>query len=222
MNDYSNEFTHFKILPCYRHQNERIKLIKFDDEIFVSPSIDSFMKDSYLSTLKKIEKKDQPQPENVEDFETEDLSQEKEIPIDLTISFEHTTNFQLKLYSSFYQQNHIKLCYGGTFWISHLEKRASLEYFEKDIFEQNNEHKIQKRNTNSHTKKKHTQFQASHTIQIEKHLEILMKRSKILYFEESLDKPMKNTIGIWKIESEDRIKGGYLGGNSKIRLRNLR
>lgn len=179
------------------------------------------MKDSYLSALKKIEKKDQPQSENVDDFETEDIQQEKDIPIDLTISFEHTTNFQLKFYSSFYQQN-LKLCYGETFWISHLEKKACLEYFEKDIFEQNNENKIQKRNTNSHTKKKQTQQQASHTIQIEKHLEILIKRSKILYFEESMDKPMKNTIGIWKIESDDRIKGGYLGGNSKIRLRNLR
>ena len=73
LSDFSNEFTHFKILPCYRHQNERVKIIKFDDEILIAPSIDSFMKDSYLSTLKKIEKKDSPQPENVDDFENEEI-----------------------------------------------------------------------------------------------------------------------------------------------------
>ena len=131
LQDHPSEFTHFKLYPCYRHQNERIKLIQFEDEVYIAASFESFSRESYLSVQKKSERKEEDIQEDLEENENGENSIDKGLQCDLTISYEHNTRFRLRFYSAFYHQNTNKLLYGNIFWISHIEKNSYLEYYEK-------------------------------------------------------------------------------------------
>ena len=49
LEENSSEYSLFKILPCYKYQNELDKFIKFSDDVFIASALENINKDAYLA-----------------------------------------------------------------------------------------------------------------------------------------------------------------------------
>lgn len=79
----------FKILPCYKYQNERDKFIRYSDDIYISSSLENLNKEAFLGlvTKKIVEAKARKNS-----FEEEDRS-ENDLNDDFMINFDKKTKF---------------------------------------------------------------------------------------------------------------------------------
>lgn len=210
LDDHPSEFSHFKILPCYRYQNERSKFIQFDDEILVSTAWDESLKDSFMVIQKKFSSSQNADEQSELEENEEEAEFESQFTNELSISVEKSTKYRLRFYSSFDDQSQSRILFGDIVWISLIERKSHLQFELEQIDPCSNE-------TNS----KFVNMEDNRCKHIEKHFEILQKRNKNLHFEEFQDNQSKNTIGMWQIQGESLLKGGFLAWDSKIRLRHL-
>ena len=208
LNDHPSEFSHFKIIPCYRYQNERNKFIQFEDELYIATSWDESLKESYLVIQKKyVSNQNADESSELEENE-EEADIENQFSNELSISIEKSTKYKIRFYSSFEERSDYRILFGDIVWISLIERKSHLQ-FEMEQITPLNECKTKSNIDDPRCKS------------LEKHFEILQKRNKSLHFEEFQDKQSKNTIGMWQIEAENRLKGGFFAWDSKIRLRHL-
>jgi len=210
LGDHPSEFSHFKILPCYRYQNERNKFIKFDDELYIATAWDESLKDSFMVIQKKFSSsQNADDPSDLEENERE-ADIESQFMNELSISIEKSTKYKVKFHSSFDERSQYRILFGDIVWISLIERKSHLQFELEQIISFSNEPKAKNINSEDIRNKN-----------LEKNFEILLKRNQNLHFEEFQDKQSKNTFGMWQIEGETRLKGGFLSWDSKIRLRHL-
>lgn len=208
LDDNPSEFSHFKILPCYRYQNERNKFIQFDDELYIATAWDESLKDSFLVIQKKFSSSQNPDENSELEDNQEEADIESQFMNELSISIEKSTKYKLRFFSSFEERSQSRILLGDIVWISLIERKAHLQFESEPNFSASSNENKGKGPSNSEDIRS-------------KNLEILQKRNKSLHFEEFQDQQSKNTIGMWQIQGETRTKGGFLIWDAKIRLRHL-
>lgn len=102
MEENSSEYSLFRILPCYKYQNELDKFIKFSDDIYIASALEYISKDAYLALATTISTQKENNntkpvkyksvPENESD---EDAADDTNIlHDDFIIAFERTSKFR--------------------------------------------------------------------------------------------------------------------------------
>lgn len=215
LDNHPSEFSHFKILPCYRYQNERNKFIQFDDELYIATSWDESLKDSFMVIQKKFSSSQSAEEAIEIEENTDEGEMESQFMNELSISIEKSTKYKLHFFSSFVERSQSRVLFGDIVWLSLIERKSHLQYeleqtISFDFKEQSKENMIKPSN-----------LEDLRGRSMEKHYELLQRRNQSLHFEEFQDKKTKNTIGMWIIEGETRMKGGLLLWDTKIRLRHL-
>lgn len=154
MEENSSEYSLFKILPCYKYQNELDKFIKFSDDIYIASALENINKDAYLSLATTIVgnndgKSGSPAKSQVLDCESDDDTAAEDMNNfhdDFIIAFEKTSKFRFiffflnlkvlffsflfrfKLFCQCPNDENNSLYFGDIVWISHFEKEMCLEY----------------------------------------------------------------------------------------------
>lgn len=131
---------------------------------------------------------------------------------ELTISVEKSTKYKLNFFSSLDERSQGRILFGDIIWLSLIERKSHLQFEPKQTSLDTEQH---------HKEIQRVSVEEAKVKVMEKHYELLFKRNKNLHFEEFKNNQSKNTIGMWQIEGETRMKGGSLFWDSKIRLRHL-
>ena len=104
LEENSSEYSLFKILPCYKYQNELDKFIKFSDDIYIASALENINKDAYLALTTTVITDNIQQENALEsvskphelDSESEDeITEETKINDDFIIAFEKKSKFRL-------------------------------------------------------------------------------------------------------------------------------
>lgn len=99
MEDNPNEYTVFKIFPCYKYQNERESFVRFLDDVYIASAMENMNKNAYVSLASKGNSK---MANESKLWEHEDSDDETAIGgrfldkmhDDFVISFDKTTRFK--------------------------------------------------------------------------------------------------------------------------------
>ena len=96
LEDHPSEFSLFKILPCYKYQNERDKFIRFSHDIYIASALENINRDAFLCLSSKLnnpfERSSVNNVKNQEDNES-DIQEEATLIDDFMIAFEKSTKF---------------------------------------------------------------------------------------------------------------------------------
>lgn len=102
LEENSSEYSLFRILPCYKYQNELDKFIKFSDDIYIASALENINKDAYLALSTKIHNENEGnllKTENLENESEEDVADDSNnLNDDFIIAFEKTTKFRFIFY----------------------------------------------------------------------------------------------------------------------------
>ena len=102
LEENSSDYSIFKILPCYKYQNELDKFIKFSDDIYIASAQENINKDAYLAlaTTANIENESNLISVKPADNESEDddIAEENNLYDDFIIAFEKTSKFRFYFY----------------------------------------------------------------------------------------------------------------------------
>lgn len=105
LEENSSEYSLFKILPCYKYQNELDKFIKFSDDIFIASALENINKDAYLALSTTIlgspemKKFGHSQVLNVDSDEDDNVHEEANyLHDDFIIAFEKTSKFRFSIF----------------------------------------------------------------------------------------------------------------------------
>ncbi len=88
MEENTSESTLFKIMPCYKYQNERDKFIRFSDDIYISSSLENLNKEAFLGLVTKKVVDAKPRKYSMEEEESEN-----DLNDDFMINFDKKTKF---------------------------------------------------------------------------------------------------------------------------------
>lgn len=100
MEDNSNEYTVFKIFPCYKYQNEKDSFVRFLDDVYIASAMENMNKNAYVNLASKGENK---LSKELNRYEQQDLSDDENdfggrlvasMHDDFMISFDKTTRFK--------------------------------------------------------------------------------------------------------------------------------
>lgn len=95
MEDHPSEFSLFKILPCYKYQNERDKFIRFSQDIYIASALENINRDAFLCLSSKLNnsfERSSLVPEKNQE-ENDDIQEEAALSDDFMIAFEKSTKF---------------------------------------------------------------------------------------------------------------------------------
>lgn len=111
LEENSSEYSLFKILPCYKYQNELDKFIKFSDDIYIASALENINKDAYLALATKINNETEgsqllkPEAKLGEESDDEDINDGLDnINDDFIIAFEKTTKFKFIFYKTIFHK----------------------------------------------------------------------------------------------------------------------
>lgn len=97
MEETPSEFSLFKILPCYKYQNERDKFIRFSQEIYIASSLESLNREAFLCLSSKLnqtfERISYPVEKNHQEDEDDDLEEETTLTDDFMIAFDKSNKY---------------------------------------------------------------------------------------------------------------------------------
>ena len=91
LEDNPSEHSLFKILPCYKYQNELDKFIRFSDDVYIASSMENLNKEAYL--VLNIQGNRNSIHSNNE-YENEDSGTSISATDDFMITFEKSTKFR--------------------------------------------------------------------------------------------------------------------------------
>jgi len=95
LEDHPSEFSLFKILPCYKYQNERDKFIRFSQDIYIASALENINRDAFLCLSSKLNnsfERSSLVPEKNQE-ENDDIQEEAALSDDFMIAFEKSTKF---------------------------------------------------------------------------------------------------------------------------------
>jgi len=95
LEEIPSEFSLFKILPCYKYQNERDKFIRFSQDVYIASALENINREAFLCLSSKLNNpfekssilNEKTQEENESDIEEASLTD------DFMIAFEKSTKF---------------------------------------------------------------------------------------------------------------------------------
>jgi hypothetical protein len=142
------------------------------------------------------------------------------------MAFIKLTMFNIKLYR-LVTQDPTKVAYGDIVWISQIERESYLE-FDKSItsfFEireptPRTQTSLRKAESKSENQSQKAFLDASNR-GIQKQMEAIKEKARHIYFQQLINKDIRSSVGMWKIEAENITKGSILTPSSRIRIRNL-
>ena len=99
MADNPNEYTVFKIFPCYKYQNERDSFIRFQDDVFIASAMENMNKNAYICLATKGENRLNSESKSREEDQSDDENATggkflSKMHDDFMISFDKTTRFK--------------------------------------------------------------------------------------------------------------------------------
>lgn len=96
MEEFPNEFCLFKILPCYKYQNERDKFIRFSQDVLIASALENINRDAFLclnSKLPSPQKSSCLAEKTVEEQEDTEFAEEEVLNEDFMIAFDKSSRF---------------------------------------------------------------------------------------------------------------------------------
>lgn len=96
MEETPSEFSLFKILPCYKYQNERDKFIRFSQDIYIASSLESLNREAFLCLSSKLnqsfERVSYP-VEKIQEDDDNDFEEETTLTDDFMIAFDKSNKY---------------------------------------------------------------------------------------------------------------------------------
>ncbi len=203
LDEFSNEATIMKFLPCYKHQKESEGIIYLDESIYIATPNAIFNKITYLHLsnpttvkLRNYEdeiKNDSPRKvptlppirsQQVPDTETTKLRSK----IEVNGSIESQSRFRINFFNDYHSEAELNLEFGDIIWLNNSELDSPLVSF-VDFGNKLQNYKVE--------------FDVSNKV-----------TNKLKQFS-------GNTNGMWRIEHNNYQRGGPVQWNQEYRLRHL-
>ena len=197
LDEYSNDSTVFRFLPCYKHQKDSEGTIFVTDSLYIASVNNILDKVPYLHISNPISVN--TKKEKLEVFQTQKKgtkvvsqsaskeNQKKKTKIEVNISLESSTRLKINYYSRYLESGNNYLECGDTVWLNHSELAATLVCVTKFI---DNQFKF------------NIQFDGNRVSD---------------HFKQFIG----NTNGMWVIENVDYQNGGFIQWNESYRFKHL-